>query len=356
MFPARLLLAACAVCSAAHGAPAAPDAFIGIYSSFDPVRNAPVDLLKVQDVFGELEICISADGRWSCMETSTKPESGERPGLFKPALSVKAVGSPKLGYLYSAPAGVPTRVGTTPTGHITEMVFGIEALQRRPLRGGLSPSPTGYQQAGQEVHLHAANYSGDMLALAVARSDAPALRTELDTVNGYAVTNGQCCMHLPPPDSKAAASMIVTYRVLPDGKETAVTVPLPPAATPSALWVVVHADGKIELVPTERRYSDPGSNDWPDKVKGMPALPPVRQATVMAQEIALRKQYIASLVQRRDSARPGEVPNDEMGIEEVLRVKRQQLRFLETMATCGKDREACARDAQQAARGAGREE
>ncbi len=354
MFPARLsLLAAYAVCGAVH---AAPNAFVGIYSSFDPVANAPVDLLKVQDVFGELEICTSADRRWSCVEASTKPELGDRPGLFKAAPSVKALGSPKLGYLYSAPAGASTRVGTTPTGHITEMVFGIEALQRRPLRGGLSPSPTGYRQAGQEVHLHAANYSGDMLALAVARSDAPAQRTELDTVNGYGVTNGQCCMHLPPPDSKAAASMIVTYRVLPDGKETAVTVPLPSTATPSALWVVMHADRKVELVPTEGRYSDPGSSNWPGKVKGMPALPPARRATVMAQEIAGRKQYIANLVQRRDSAQPGEVPNDEMGIEEVLHVKRQQLRFLETMATCGKDLETCARDAQQAARGVGRED
>ncbi len=353
MLPARFLIAAGAVCSAAHGAPAAPDAFTGIYSSFDPVTNAPVDLLKVQKVFDELEICISADQRWSCVAASIDPDLGERKGLFNPAPSVQAIGSPKLGYLYSAPPGTLTRVGATPTGHITEMVFGIEALQRRPLRGGLSPSPTGYQQPGQEVHLHAANYSGDMLALAVARGDAPTLRTELDTVNAYGVTNGQCCLHLPAPGGKEA--MIVTYRVLPDGRETSVAVPLPLTAAPSALWVVVHADRKIELVPADR-YDSPGGSGWPGKVKDLPALPPARRATVMAQEIDLRKQYIESLVQRRAQAPAGEVPNDEMGIDEVLRVKRQQLRFLQTMAECGKGAEACAREAQQAARGVGRED
>lgn len=286
---------------------AAQDDVTGIYSGFSIDSGVEMPALKIDKVDdGYVMQLPQPDAHaWGFgVDAKAFPSDynfGETTG-WEHDPGVVIVGSEESGaWLVKVPRRPQRNIHTPATGYyFFSKVFGAVEVSRRPL--GVQPSQPAPRQRLADASLvrlevRALNYSARQLtSLGVTALDNPRNSASTDPLLPYAEAYATSHFTLPR-QWRAGLAVQVAYRLYPDStvRQARVEIPRYPASAgkPGALWLIVGADEKIEIVVAG--YKDgaelayPGDEEWPGKLKEFPQPPLAYRQQVWAGQIQEKK-------------------------------------------------------------------
>lgn len=290
-------------------AAAAQEDVSGIYSGFSIDYGIEMPALKIDRVDGNyvMQLPDPDAHAWGFgVDAKAFPSDfnfGETTG-WEHDPGVVIVGSEESGaWLVKVPRRSQRNIHTPATGYyFFSKVFGAVEVSRRPL--AVQPSQPVPRQRPSDASLarlevRALNYSARQLtSLRVTAADNPGNSAATDPLLPYAEAYATSYFTLPR-QWRAGLAAQVAYRLYPDSamRQARVEIPRYPAGKPGALWLIVGADEKIEIVVAE--YNDgaakelpyPGDDAWPGKLKEFPRPP-----------LAYRQQVWAGVIQEKKAA------------------------------------------------------
>jgi hypothetical protein len=291
-----LMAALCISPDAIAGAGAeaeATDPFAGIYFLVDPLTGAEQDVLKVSRVLGEYNFRFMTENprKWSTPDKAEVVGSDHHyrhAGPISQSPDVKVLSAAHVGDLYLVPQGATSRLGRPYTGYLGDIeILGLRfALNRRPLGGTRDGQDDRPLPDERKVHVHAINYSANMVALSVTAPGRPTNAVDTDPLNPYTFGAETCCFSIPAK-WRADTRVDVEYQLPPDRAIHKQTLALPEYSTPAHLWLVMHEDGKLEVVLsaqlTEYSLERPGAATWRGTLKHFPSAPKAYRQQRMAE-------------------------------------------------------------------------